>query len=140
MTKSFNSLPLLLLALVFAFASCNDEDAGDTTPPVITVISPADGAIIDIPGPVTVVGTIEEQGELERVAVTISSAVLPSPLTRTIMKGEDDFPTKTGSTYAINLVQQVDQDTPLPLSFDISLEAEDAAGNVGTKSLTVILR
>ncbi|WP_224996120.1 Ig-like domain-containing protein [Cesiribacter sp. SM1] len=145
MTLSKHLSIFSLFALITVFSvGCNDDDdatpAADTTAPVITITSPEDGAIIDIPGTITVAGTIEEEGELERIEVNISSAVLPTPFNRTIMKGEDGFPTKSGNIYSVNITEDIQENTPLPITFTIDVEAEDNAGNIGTERISVILR
>ena len=140
--KRYSILTLCALLSVFAAACGDDEDepTPDTTAPVITIISPQNNATINIPGPVTVEGTIEEAGELQRLEVELSGSFPQSPVTRSILKGEDGFPTKSGNIYAINVTEMINIDPPFSVPITIKLEAEDAAGNIGTETLNVTLR
>lgn len=141
LSKHLSIFSLCTLLTVFSVAcSDDDEPAPDTTAPVITISSPADGETIDIPGPVTVTGNIVEAGELVRLEVTLSAGPLIPPVTETLVKGDPGFPTKTGNSYSINITEEIDEDPPFPITVNIEIEAEDAAGNIGTEELSIILQ
>jgi hypothetical protein len=140
LSKHLSIFSLFTLITVFSVGcSKDDEPAPDTTAPEIIITSPEDGDVIDIPGPVTVTGEIVEAGELVRLEVTLSAGPLFPPVTETLMKGDPGFPTKSGNKYIINMTENIDEAPPFRLSVDIDIEAEDAAGNIGSESLTISL-
>ncbi len=87
--------------------------APDSAPPVVTITAPADGATVAAT-PVTVTGTVADQSPITALTVNGAAAAL------------------TGAAFSAEV--------PLAVgSNPITVEATDAAGNVGRATVTVVL-
>lgn len=135
--KTFKYSTLFLLSLLLTATACSKDDEaapGDTTAPVITVISPEDGSTIQT-GVVTISGTIEEEGELEEIVVTGSVSSIPYEQSETITK--DQLPAKNGNIYAVS--QEYSIPSGVTGEVTVKITATDNAGNTGEKTVKYTL-
>ena len=74
----------VLVFMVFSLTSCQKDD-GDTTRPVITITSPAEGAILEKGKTYEVTGTVTDDTELAEIKVgTITITTFDSPTSHAI--------------------------------------------------------
>lgn len=106
----------VLVFMVFSLSSCQ-KDEGDTTRPVITITSPAEGAVLEKGNTYEVTGTVTDDTELAEIKVgTITITSFDSPTSHAI-KG---------------IILTIDANQA-PGNGNIVVTAKDKAGNEETK-------
>lgn len=113
---------VVVFAMVTIFA-CSKEDK-DTTPPVITITSPADGSTLEKGKSYPVIGTITDNTELAEIdagGFKITS-----------------FDTKNSYSFA-NVSLPIPADTK-ETGGVLKITAKDKAGNVATKTISFSIK
>lgn len=118
MKSLFRFLPFVLLGLVFV--ACGKDE--DTTAPVITVTSPAEGATLERGKTYPLQGTVTDDTGLASIELGTSLKITT-------------FDTPTKHTFA-NINLTIGANDPVGNSV-ISISATDTAGNKATKTVTV---
>lgn len=91
MTTSFNSLSLLLLVLVFALFSCDDDSAPVNTPPTINITSPTDAQLaagFSKGSDVVITGTVEDNNLVSTLTTKIFYNGIDTGMGETVTIGE----------------------------------------------------
>jgi len=109
---------LSIIGLILILSLLNCEGIGDTTPPIVTIISPYDGASISEDTVKIEASATDEESKIREVRFYIDSKLLGTDST-----GEDNI-------YSIIWVTS-------PGSYKIVAEAEDEAGNVGGDTISI---
>ncbi|AHM59608.1 hypothetical protein D770_06725 [Flammeovirgaceae bacterium 311] len=139
LSKHLRIFSLCTLITVFSVA-CNDDDEPvvDSTAPVISIISPENGAELASGTDVTINVTIEEANELQEVIVTGTLATPFGPFQESTTIEKDELPAKSGNIYAVN--QQYTIPSLASGNVTIKIVARDEAGNEGEETATYTIR